>query len=113
MTSRRNVFGCSADDLDRVIRLVLWEETAQASPSSRAWGRIRALVERPTVGKLIQLGLSRSCWAVRVWLSRIDAFLGAGATFGTMSQNGWVDWRFDPRVTCLVDQYGLLLSLAF
>jgi hypothetical protein len=114
MTSRRNVFeGYPIDDLDRMIRLTLWEEAARASPPSRTWGHVRALVKRPTVWKLIQLGLSKSCWAVRVQLSRIDAFLGASATSWTWPQNGWVDWRFDPVVTRLVDQYGLLLSLAF
>ena len=103
----------AADELDGLIRWVLRGRVAGASPPSRVWERVRARAERPTVWHLIGLALSRDYRVMMAQLARLDAFLSAQIAFWMWPQDGWVDWRHDPRLTRLLDQYGFLLGLAF
>ena len=122
MTLRRHVGDhcdrleeCSAGELDQVIRWALQERVGGASPPPWMWERIRVLAERPTAWSLVRFGFSRGCRMVTAQLSRMDAVLLAWVASWMSAQNGWVEWRHDPRFTCLLDQYGfsLQLQLAF
>jgi len=114
MTLRRHVLeGRLADELDKQIQWALRESVAGASPPLWGWERVRALVERPTAWRLMGLGFSRGYWAVIVQLSRIDMLLSAQTASWVRPQSRWVEWRLDPRLTCLLDQYSSMLGLAF
>ena len=103
----------AADELDGLIRWVLRGRVAGASPPSWVWERIRARAERPTVWHLMGLALSRGYRVVMAQLASLDAFLSAQIAFWMWPQDGWVDWRRDPRLTRLLDQYTFLLEFAF
>jgi hypothetical protein len=103
----------AADELDGLIRWVLRGRVAGASPPSWVWERICARAERPTVWHLMGLWLSRGYRVMIAQLARLDAFLSAQIAFWMWPQNGWVDWRRDPRLTRLLDQYTFLLEFAF
>jgi hypothetical protein len=114
MTLRRRVLERrAADELDGLIRWVLRRRVAGASPPSWVWERIRARAGRPTVGSLVGLWLARGCRVLMAQLAGLDAFLSAQIAFWMWPQDGWVEWRRDPRLTRLLDQYGFLLGLAF
>jgi hypothetical protein len=114
MTLRRRVLERrAADELDSLIRWVLRGRVTGASPPSWVWECIRARAGRPTVWSLLGLWLSRGYRVVMAQLASLDAFLSAQIAFWMWPQDGWVDWRRDPRLTRLLDQYGFLLGLAF
>ena len=114
MTSRRGISGkYSADELDGLIRWALQERVAGNSPPPEMYERICALAKRHAPWHLMGRGISRACWAVADQLSNVDAFLSAQMPFWIRPQRGWTEWRWDPRFTCLLDQYGFLLQLAF
>nr|HID12871.1 hypothetical protein [Anaerolineae bacterium] len=103
----------STDELDSLIRRALRERVAGASPPPWVWEHICALVERPTAWRLMGLRFSRGYRAMMAQLSRVDAFLSAQVASWAWPENGWVEWRRDPRSTRFLDQYAFLLQLAF
>jgi hypothetical protein len=118
MTSHRGMLReHSLDELDRVIRWALWERVSGSSPSpwecDRVRNRICGLVERRGVWHLMRRGVASGCWTVADQLSRIDAFLSGRMVWWIRPPGGWVEWRRDPRYTCLLDQYSFLFQLAF
>jgi len=112
MTSRRSMSArYSADELDGLIRWVLQERVAGAYPAPGVWERVCARVERSVPGSGGRF--CRGYRAVVAELSRIGAFLSVQIACWTRSQNKWGDWRLDPSLTCLLDQYGFMLRFAF
>jgi len=114
MTSRRSLpEKRSADELDSLIRWALWKRVREDSPPPWMGERICALAKRPTAWCLLGRRISRGYWAVADQLPSVDAFLSARIAPWMRPRSGWVEWRFDPRFTCLLDQYGFLMQLAF
>lgn len=114
MTSRRDLPGkLSMEELDSLIRWALQERVRGDSPPPWMCERICALAERSTGRRLMRYRISRCYWAVVERLSSVDAFLSALIAPRMRPQSGWVEWRFDPRFTCLLDQFGFLMQLAF
>jgi len=104
----------TTDELGSLIQWALQERVREASPSPWVWEHIRTLAERPTAWRLMGPGFSRGCRAVMAQLFRVGAFLWAQIPPWRQSENGWVEWRFDPGFMCLLDQYSFfLLRLAF
>ena len=114
MTLRKDVFeGHSADELDKLIRWALRERVVGASPSSHVWERIKERVGWPTAWRLMGLRFSKGYRAVMAQLARVGAFLSAQIASWAWPENRWVEWRLDPRLTYLLDQYSPMLRLAF
>ncbi|HEY72096.1 MAG TPA: hypothetical protein G4N99_02360 [Thermoflexia bacterium] len=102
-----------ADELDGLIRWALRRRVAGASPSPQVWERIRARAERPKPWALVDLIASGYRMAT-IPLSKIDAFLSVQYTAFKWPQpkNEWVEWRYDPWLTRLLEQYSSMLKLA-
>lgn len=114
MTSRRDVSErCSTDELGGLIRCVLQESVAGASPPPWMWERIRALAERSTAWSLMGLRISTGYRVVMARLPRAGAFLSAQVASLMWSQSRWGEWRDDPCSIRFLVQYGFLLPLAF
>lgn len=101
------------DELGGLIRGALREKVAGTSPSPQVWERIRARAERSQSWKAVSLGLSRGYREAMAPLSRIDAFLSVQYAPWKWPQDEWVEWRHNPWLTRLIDQYSSMLKLAF
>jgi len=112
MTSRRDVLErCSTHELDGLIRWMLREEVAKASPPPRVWECIRARIERPTARE--RLECNKGYQTLMAHLSSVKVFVSTQISHLMWPQNIWVDWRADPSLAYLfVDQGGLQLLLA-
>jgi len=102
-----------ADELDDLIRRVLRERVARVSPSPRVWERISARAERSESWRAVSLGLSRGYREAIAPLLRLDAFLSVQYAPWKWPQDEWVEWRHNPWITRLIDQYSYVLKLAF
>jgi len=115
MISHRNVSErYPIDELDGLMRWALRERVGGASPPPRVWERIRARAEWRESWMLSGCKFSRGYRAVMNPLSKIDAFLSAQCVAWEYSQphNEWVEWRYNPWLTRLLDQYSSMLKFA-
>jgi hypothetical protein len=112
MISRRNVLErCSTHELDSLIRWMLREEVAGASPPSRVWERIRACIKRPTARE--RLECNKGYQILMAQLFSVKVFISTQISHLMRPQNVWVDWRANPPLAYLfVDHGGLQLLLA-
>jgi len=114
MTSRKELLGgCSADEFDGLIRWALRGRVVGECPPPGMCERICALAERRTTWRTLGRGFRRGCGRVFSRVSDIDVCISALMDFWLRPQDRWGEWRFDPRFTCLVDQYSFLFQLAF
>jgi len=114
MTLRKDMLErAPAAELDGLIRWALRERVAGASPSPQVWEHIRARAERPKHWTLVDLIASGYRMATML-LSKMDAFLSVqyAAFKWPQPKNEWVEWRYNPWLTRLLDQYSSMLKLA-
>ena len=115
MISHKNVSERhSIDELDGLMCWALRERVAGASPPPRAWECIRARAEWHESWMLVGCKFSQGYRVVMSPLSKLDAFLSAQYAAWKCPQphNAWVEWRHNPWLTHLLDQYSSMLRFA-
>lgn len=114
MTSRRERQGrCSAGEFEGLIRWALQERVVGRCPPPGMGERICALAKRRRLWFAMGRGFRKGYWTLVGGLFDVDAHLSALMDSWLRPQGKWEEWRFDPRFTCLVDQYSFLFQLAF